>query len=93
MTPPTSLKQLVEHSPCRSVTFGSMGGGNIPQRHDLLSCQKGHLKPVAHCQLVRRHIFCRQIAPLHLHQLDGGERSLTNTLLTVGESATLAARR
>jgi hypothetical protein len=25
-TPPTSLTQLLEHFPCRSMTFGSMGG-------------------------------------------------------------------
>jgi hypothetical protein len=49
-TPPTSLKQPSEHSPCRSVTFRSMGGEwHSPHHFVTFASMGGECTPLAGC--------------------------------------------
>jgi hypothetical protein len=95
----TSLKQPLEHSPCCSVTFGSMGGEYTPVAQPTMSSegapQTGCPSSLARPSLPARattHLLLLNRPPPPAPTGQGG-RSPTHTLLTVGESAALAACR
>jgi hypothetical protein len=96
--PPTILKQPSEHSPCRSVTFRSMGEEYTPTARPTMPSegapQTGSPSSLAQPSLPARattHLSLSNCPPPPPPTRWGG-RSLTNTLLTVGESASLVAR-
>jgi hypothetical protein len=96
-TPLTSLTQPLEHSPCPSVTFGSMGGEYTLTTRPTMplegapqtGCPSSLAQPSLPARLTT-HLLLSNPPPPPTGQ---GGCSPTHTLLTVGESAALAESR
>ncbi len=95
--PLMSLTQPLEHSPCHSVIFESMGGEYTPMAWPTMpsegspqtSCPSSLAQPSLPACLMTHLLLSNPPPP----PTGWGGCSPTHTLLTVGESAPLAARR